>query len=375
MLLKSSDRMGICMKKRVLILANNASGLYDFRNELLLRLLKEYEVHVSLPDEEEVPEIAEEGCIVHHTFLERRGMNPIKDSKLMLQYLKLMRQVKPDVVLTYTIKPNIYGSLCCRVLKLPYIVNITGLGSAFENDGMLRKLVVFLYKTALKKASCVFFQNAKNRDIFAGFGIKGKKERLVPGSGVNLDRHVLEEYPDEDTPVKLVFVGRIMKEKGIDELLYGAEKIKQEFPEVIFQLIGSYEDDYKVLIEEKEKAGIVQFIGYQKIIHPFYKDASAAIMPSYHEGMSNVVLEAAATGRPVLASDIPGCREGFDDGITGIGFPPRDKEAFYKAVKRFLNLSYEERKQMGENARKKIEKEFDRKIVVESYIEEIERII
>ena len=227
----------------------------------------------------------------------------------------------------------------------------------------------------MKKASCVFFQNAKNRDIFAGFGIKGKKERLVPGSGVNLDRHVLEEYPDEDTPVKLVFVGRIMKEKGIDELLYGAEKIKQEFPEVIFQLIGSYEDDYKVLIEEKEKAGIVQFIGYQKIIHPFYKDASAAIMPSYHEGMSNVVLEAAATGRPVLASDIPGCREGFDDGITGIGFTPRDKEAFYKAVKRFLNLSYEERKQMGENARKKIEKEFDRKIVVESYIEEIERII
>ena len=367
--------MGIYMKKRVLILANNASGLYDFRNELLLRLLKEYEVHVSLPDEEDVPEIAEEGCIVHHTFLERRGMNPVKDSKLMLQYLKLMRQIKPDVVLTYTIKPNIYGSFCCRVLKTPYIVNITGLGSAFEKDGMLRKLVVFLYKTALKKANCVFFQNEKNKDIFADFGIKGQKERLVPGSGVNLDRHVLEEFPDENAPVKLVFVGRIMKEKGIDELLYGAEKIKQEFPEVIFQLIGSYEDDYKVLIEEKEKAGIVQFMGYQKIIHPYYKEATAAIMPSYHEGMSNVVLEAAATGRPVLASDIPGCREGFDDGITGIGFPPRDKEAFYKAVKRFLNLSYEERKQMGENARKKIEKEFDRKIVVESYIEEIERII
>ena len=363
------------MKKKVLILANNASGLYDFRNELLLRLLKEYEVHVSLPDAEEVPEIAEEGCIVHHTFLERRGMNPVKDGKLMIKYLKLIREVKPSVVLTYTIKPNIYGSLSCRIMRVPYIVNITGLGSAFENDGMLRKLVVFLYKTALKKASCVFFQNAKNKDIFSSFGIKGKKERLVPGSGVNLDRHIFEEYPSKDEPVRLVFVGRIMKEKGMDELLYAAKKIKQEFPKVIFQLVGSYEDDYKEIVEEMQQNGIVEFIGYQKIIHPFYKNASAALMPSYHEGMSNVVLESAATGRPVLASDIPGCREGFDDGITGIGFAPRDKQAFYEALKRFLNLSYEERKEMGKNARKKIEREFDRKIVVKSYMDEISRVI
>lgn len=363
------------MKKRVLILANNASGLYDFRNELLLRLLEEYEVHVSLPDGLEVPEIANEGCSVHHTIMERRGMNPVKDGKLMMKYFNLIRTVKPDVVLTYTIKPNIYGGLSCRIMRVPYIVNITGLGSAFEEDGPLRKLVVFLYKIALKKAECVFFQNTKNKDIFDSFGIKGKKARLVPGSGVNLDRHIFEEYPSEDEPVRLVFVGRIMKEKGIDELLYAAKKIKQEFPKVIFQLIGSYEDDYKEAVEELQKAGIVEFIGYQKIIHPFYKRASAAVMPSYHEGMSNVVLEAAATGRPVLASDIPGCREGFDDGITGIGFEPRDKQAFYEAVKRFLKLSYRERKGMGKNARKKIEQEFDRKIVVESYIDEIEKII
>lgn len=363
------------MKKKILILANNASGLYDFRNELLLRLLKEYEVHVSLPDEEDVPELAEEGCIVHHTFLERRGMNPVKDGKLMIQYLKLMRDVQPNAVLTYTIKPNIYGSLCCRLKKIPYIVNITGLGSAFEEDGMLRKLVVFLYKIALKKASCVFFQNTKNKEVFARFGIKGKKERLVPGSGVNLDRHIFEEYPSENEPVRLIFVGRIMKEKGIDELLYGAEKIKQEFPKVRFQLIGSYEEDYRERVERMERAGIVEFLGYQKDMHSFYKTASATVMPSYHEGMSNVVLESAATGRPVLASNIPGCREGFDDGITGIGFAPRDKQAFYEAVKRFLNLSYEERKEMGRLARRKIEQEFDRRIVVESYIDEVENII
>lgn len=361
------------MKKKILILANCASGLYDFRNELLMELLKSYEVHVSLPDEEEVPQIKEEGCIVHHTELERRGMNPLRDSRLVMKYFRLMREISPDMVLTYTIKPNIYGSLCAGMLKIPYIVNITGLGSAFEEDGLLRKMVVFLYKIALKKAECVFFQNAKNREIFNQFGIKGKKDRLVPGSGVNLDRHTFEEYPSKEEPVKLLFVGRIMKEKGTDELLYAAEKIKQEYPQVCFEIVGSYEDDYKDIIEEKEKAGIVHLTGYQKIIHPYYKAAAAAVIPSYHEGMSNVVLEAASTGRPVLASDIPGCREGFDDGITGIGFAPRDGEAFLAAVRRFLRLSYEERKEMGLKARKKIEREFDRKIVVDAYLEEINK--
>lgn len=363
------------MKKRILILANNAGGLYDFRNELLLRLLKEFEVHVSLPDEEDVPELEEEGCIVHHTFLERRGMNPIKDVKLMSRYFGLMSKVKPDVVLTYTIKPNIYGSLCSRIRKIPYIVNITGLGSAFENDGLLRKLVVSLYKIALKKADCIFFQNRRNMRLFQEFGIWGKQMRLVPGSGVNLERHSFEEYPKEDEPVRLVFIGRVMKEKGIDELLYTAEKIKEEFPHAVFQIIGSYEEDYRERIEDLQEKGILEFIGYQKIIHPFYEKAQAAVVPSYHEGMSNVILEAAATGRPVLASDIPGCREGFDEGITGIGFTSRDKEKLYEAVRRFLRLSYEERKEMGRNARKKMEKEFDRRIVVNSYMEEISKVI
>ncbi|MBQ8878469.1 MAG: glycosyltransferase family 4 protein [Lachnospiraceae bacterium] len=361
------------MKKKVLILANCASGLYDFRNELLLALLKEYEVHVSLPDEEDVPEIAGEGCKVHHTELERRGMNPLKDSKLIASYAKLMKEIRPDVVLTYTIKPNIYGSLCARIRKIPYIVNITGLGSAFEEGGMLQRIVVFLYRLALKNASCVFFQNERNREIFRGFTIRGKKERLVPGSGVNLDRHAVEEYPAKEEPVRFLFVGRIMKEKGIDEFLYAAEQMKKEYPKALFEIVGSYEDDYREIIEEKQKAGVVYLTGYQKEIHPFYQKASAVVIPSYHEGMSNVVLEASATGRPVLASDIPGCREGFEEGITGIGFAPRDKEAFLEAARKFMQLSYEERKEMGANARKKMEREFDRNIVVNAYMEEIRK--
>ena len=358
--------------KRILILANSASGLYDFRNELLLRLLKEgYEVHISLPDEDKVPELVAEGCKVYHTPLDRRGMNPVRDMKLMRAYDRLLAQIKPDVVLTYTIKPNIYGNLCCRRRHIPYLVNITGLGSAFENGGMVQKLVVFLYKRALKSASCIFFQNETNRAIFEKYGIRGKKSRLVSGSGVNLERHCAEEYPAQTEPVRFLYVGRLMKEKGIEELLYAAKAMKQEYPDVIFELVGYYEDDYKSIIEQYEKEGIVTLTGYLKIMHPYYQKAWAVLMPSYHEGMSNVVLEASATARPVLASDIPGCREGYDEGITGFGYPARDKEALLGALCKFMALSYEEKKQMGLNARAKMEREFDRQQVVNAYIEEI----
>ena len=360
--------------KKVLILANSASGLYDFRNELLLKLLESYEVHVSLPDAEKVPQLAREGCQVHHTPIDRRGVNPVKDIGLLFSYWKLISKIKPDVVLTYTIKPNIYGNLCCRLKRIPYIANITGLGSVFENGGMVQKIVVLLYKLSLKKASCIFFQNKKNQEIFEQHGIYGKKARLVPGSGVNLDRHAFEEYSSKEEKMIFLYVGRVMKEKGIEELLYAAKVLCEENPQVIFRLVGNYEEDYKDIVEQYEKQGILELIGYQKEIHPYYKEAAAVLMPSYHEGMSNVILEASATGRPVLASDIPGCQEGFEDGITGFGFPPRDKEALLEALRKFVKLSEDERAQMGKNARAKMEREFDRKQVVNAYVEEIKGI-
>ncbi|MBQ6993262.1 MAG: glycosyltransferase family 4 protein [Lachnospiraceae bacterium] len=360
--------------KKVLILANSASGLYDFRNELLLKLLERYEVHVSLPDAEKVPQLAIEGCQIHHTPIDRRGVNPVKDMSLLFSYWKLISKIKPDVVLTYTIKPNIYGNLCCRLKRIPYIANITGLGSVFENGGMVQKIVVLLYKLSLKKASCIFFQNKKNQEIFEQHGIYGKKARLVPGSGVNLDRHTFEEYSSKEEKMIFLYVGRVMKEKGIEELLYAAKVLCEENHQVIFRLVGNYEEDYKDIVEQYEKQGILELIGYQKEIHPYYKEAAAVLMPSYHEGMSNVILEASATGRPVLASNIPGCQEGFEDGITGFGFPPRDKEALLEALRKFVKLSEDERAQMGKNARAKMEREFDRKQVVNAYVEEIKGI-
>lgn len=357
--------------KRILILANSASGLFDFRNELLLELMKKYEVHISLPDEQTKPELMEEGCVVHHTELDRRGINPVTDLKLLGNYSKLLKTVKPDIVLTYTIKPNIYGGLCCRINKVPYITNITGLGSAFEKQGIIKAIVIKLYRMSLKKASCIFFQNKSNMLLFEKMKIKGKKARIVAGSGVNLKRHCFEEYPSERNPITIMYAGRIMKEKGMDELLYAIEKIKPVHPDMYFQIIGSYEENYQQRIQQYVKEGMLEWIDYQKDLHKFYMNASAVIMPSYHEGMSNVILEASATGRPVLASNIPGCLEGFENNVTGIGFEAQDGNALYQALEKFYALSYDEKKGMGLSARKKMEREFDRNKVVQAYLEEI----
>ena len=357
--------------KKILILCNSSGGLYDFRNELVLELLKTNQVYVSVPDEVAVEKLREEGCEVIHTEINRRGMNPVQDMGLLKSYWKLLKQVKPDVVLTYTIKPNIYGGMCCRLRRVPYIVNITGLGTTFERGGMLKKMVVTMYQQALKKAHCVFFQNDRNKQIFEENGIFGKTAKRVNGSGVNIEKYNYEDYPAREKP-KFLFVGRLMKEKGIEEYLYCAKKYANRAE---FDIIGYCEEAYEEEVNQLHQEGVLRFHGFQKDVKSYYKEADAVVIASYHEGMSNVLLEAAATGRPVLATNIPGCKEAVEDNMTGLLFASRSAEALESVIEYFLSLSVERREAMGRAARTKMEQEFNRKKVVESYIEEINKVI
>ena len=363
---------------KILVLANSSSGLYDFRGEVLKKFIDNaYEVVVSLPDDTKVPEIEKLGCRVVNTYINRRGVNPREDHKLFMAYKKLLKQERPDLVLTYTIKPNVYGGYACGRLKIPYISTITGLGSAFEWNGLKKKLIVMMYKAGLKRCSCVFFQNKENMHIFEELRIKGKDTQLVNGSGVNLNKHVFEAYKDqEDNITKFLYIGRIMKEKGSDELLYAAKKLHDKYGDrVSVTALGYSEEDYEDKLKEAQNGGYLEVIPFQKDVHPYIKEADAILMPSYHEGMSNVILEASSTGRPVLASDISGCREGVDDGISGYLFKAQDGEALFAAMDKFMNLSVKDRADMGRAARVKMEKEFDREKVADAYLAKIKSIL
>lgn len=360
---------------RVWLVANNDVGLYKFRKELVADFLqKQYEVHISLPYGEFVKDLEEMGCIYHPTEFERRGMNPLSDLKLFNTYRRLANEIRPDAVLTYTIKPNIYGGLMCRLKKIPYFVNVTGLGTAIEKPGLLSKVLLWMYKMALKNAQCVFCQNEANKALLLEKKIFCGNIRLIPGSGVNLNDHAFEPYPCEQEITRLLFIGRIMKDKGIGEFLDCAEAIAAENPHTAFDIVGDYDEDiYKARIDALAEKGIVAFHGVQRDVRPFIKNCHAVVLPSYHEGLSNVLLEAASTGRPIITTRIPGCRETFREGISGLGCEAQSSASLIQTVNTFLSLLPEERAAMGREARQYMEAEFDRGKIIKAYNEEINK--
>lgn len=357
---------------KVLILINSSGGLYDFRNEFVKALTAKYEVYVSMPDDVKEKELKAEGCKIIKTAINRRGINPIEDLKLYRTYVTIMKEIRPDLVVTYTIKPNIYGGYAAGRLKIPYIATITGLGGAFDRTGLLLKLVVAMYRAGLKKAACVFFQNEENRGIFQNMGIMGKKSRMVMGSGVNLERHRYEEYPQSDE-THFLFVGRVMKERGILEYIEAAKRLHSG--RVFFDIMGYCDEDYQELLDTLEKEGVIRQIGFHTEVHEYLAAASAIVVASFHEGMSNALIEGAATGRPVIASRISGCKEAFEEGVTGFGFTPGRPEELIDAMEKFLSLSTEERARMGRCGREKMEREFDRNMVTGEYMDEVSQIL
>ena len=360
-------------KKKIVILTNNGSGLIAFREELLRNLSAENEVLVCLPDSDSSEDIKKAGCQVLPIDFDRRGMNPIRDLNLYRSYKRILKQERPAAVITYTVKPNVYGGRACAALKIPYLANITGMGTAIENGGLLSKLTLMLYKAGLKKANCVFFQNQHNLDFFTKKGIVHGNTRRIPGSGVNLERHCFEQYPAEADGVSFLFVGRIMRDKGVNELLEAFRVVHSAHPNVMLRMLGGFDEDYHERIRQAEEEGYLQYYGVQKNVHPYYRDAHCIVLPTYHEGMANVLLEAASTGRPVIATRVPGCLETFDEGETGLGCDVKNAESLRLAVEAFLAGSEEAHRQMGWKAREKMQREFDRGIVIRAYLEEMEK--
>ena len=358
------------MRETILIISNVTNGLYMFRRELLERLTQEYNVKVLAGDTGRVDILRDMGCDVILTDMERHGTNPLKELSLFLCYKKYIKAIKPKVVLTYTIKPNIYGGLACASLGIPYIANITGLGTAVEKKGFLQKPMLFLLKCGLRKAQKVFFQNTSNRDFLLKHKVINGPFDLLPGSGVNLDRFPLLDYPNGDT-VNFVFISRIMKEKGIDQYLDAARYITAKYPYCKFHVCGDG-SAYKETLDRLSEEGIITYHGKINDVVGMHRISSCTIHPTYYpEGMSNVLLESCACGRPIITTDRPGCREIVDDGVNGYVVKQQDSKDLINKIESFLSLSWEERRQMGLSGRIKVEKCFNRNIVVQKYMEEI----
>lgn len=357
---------------KVMILANNDVGLYQFRKELIEELIKEYKVVISLPDGDFIKPLENIGCKFIDTPVDRRGINPIKDLKLFFTYQKILRQESPNLIITYTIKPNVYGSFACRILKLPYTVNITGLGTAFQKKSLLKKLVTVMYKVGLKKARVVFFENEENQQIFLNEKIIREGQAcLLHGAGVNLEHFQFAEYPADVGVIRFLFIGRVMKEKGIDELLEAMSKLRVDGIKCFLDVVGGYEENYAEKMKVYEKEGWLHYHGYQEDVRPFIRNCHCFVLPSWHEGMANTNLEAAAMGRPVITSNIHGCLEAVEDGVSGYLSKRRNSKNLYKVMKRFAELSYEERKAIGVAGRKHMEEVFDRKKVVKRTIDHL----
>lgn len=360
---------------KVLILTNYFLGLHSFRKEVVKAIRDAgHEVVISAPFDEKKAYFEEIGCELIDTQFNRKGTNPIKDLGLMIRYRKMLRQIKPDVVLSYTIKPNLYGGMACQLCHVPQIVNITGLGSAVENPGWLQKLTILLYKVGLRKAKTVFFQNKANKEFCELHKMVKGNKMLIPGSGVNLQYHTIQEYP-KDGIIKFIFISRLLKEKGIEEYFGAAIRIKKQYPNTEFHIVGPCEDSYSERLDALQKDEIIIYHGLQPDVRPFIGAVHCTIHPSYYpEGMSNVLLESCAAGRPIITTNRPGCGEIIEDGRTGFLVNAKDVDNLVSVIERFIALPYQQKMQMGLNAREKVEKEFDRQIVVDAYLNELSKI-
>lgn len=351
--------------KKILILTNHSFMLWQFRRELITALMEQGNtIVIGTPFGDRVEDFRSLGIKMIDTPLHRRGINPAEDFRLLVRYFRILRSEKPELVITYSIKPNIYAGFACRMLGIPCCANVQGLGTAFQKKPMAA-LVTMMYRTGLKRAKTVFFENSANAELFVQKGIiPREKQCVLKGAGINLEAFPARPYP-EGSPVHFLYLGRLMKEKGIGELFDAAKQLHEEGFSFHLDLVGFYEEEYREAAAQLEQLGIATFHGFQPDPRPYYAGAHCVVLPSYHEGMSNVLLEAAATGRPVIASNIPGCREAVIPGESGLLCQPRNTGSLMDAMKQFLALAPAERAEMGRRGREHMQTRFDKKSVVE----------
>ena len=359
---------------KVFITGNDSYGLYIFRRDLIKRLIDDgHEVYAALPDGECTERIKSLGCHYIELPIDNRGISPKRDAVLFFKYLKLLKKIKPDSVITYTIKPNVYCGLAARILHIPYVTNITGLGTAFQKEGMVKKIAKLLYRVGCSKAKVVFTENPGNRDTLLEMKLfKPEQIHVLHGAGVNTEHYAFEEYPKDEKPIKFLFIGRIMKEKGIDEYFAAADRLIADGVDAEFHMAGDLgEQEYSEIVNKRTENSSFVYEGWLDDIRPAIKNCHCFVLPSWHEGMANTLLECGSMGRPIITSNIHGCLEAVDEGKNGYLHEVKNADSLYEAMKKFAALSHEGKAAMGKASREYISANFDKKQVVEDTVSQL----
>ena len=370
------------MSVKVTLVANTSWYLYNFRLGLIdLLLSRHYEVSTLSPEDEFSEKLREAGCHHIHLKMDNKGLNPINDLVMKKKMSEIYKEKNPDLILHYTIKPVLYGSMAAAKLGIPFINNITGLGTAFIKTNWLTSLVKGLYRLSQKNADHVFFQNADDKELFSRDRLipENVPQEVIPGTGIDTDHFNVRPYP-ESKQVTFLLIARMLWDKGVGEFVEAARQIKSEFSDVHFQLLGFLDVSNRTAISRQQmqiwtEQGIIEYLGETDDVRPYIADASCVVLPSYREGLPRTLLEAAAMGRPIVATDVTGCREVVEHGVSGYLCKVKDANDLADKMKNVIKLSIDERREMGLRGRKKMEENFNEKSVVQKIVNRIESVL
>ncbi len=372
-----ANRMGKSL--RIVISINTSWNIHNFRRTMLAEFLaRGHEVVALAPRDEYSAKLEAMGCHFVPIAIDNKGANPIKDLGLAASYRRCLREIKPDVFLGYTIKPNVYGSIAAHTLGIPVINNVSGLGTAFLEGGLLQRIVETLYRTAFRYSKRVFFQNTDDRALFVSRKLVQEKcADLLPGSGIDLLRFtpVPLSQPD-DGEIRFLFIGRVLYDKGIGEYVEAARMLQGESHNLRFSILGFMDAQNRTAVDPETMdtwiaEGLIDYLGPTDDVRPHISRAHCVVLPSYREGTPRTLLEAAAMARPIVATNVPGCREVVDNGCNGLLCRVKDTVDLAKCLREIISMTPERRLEMGRAGRRKMEMEFDEQLVITKYLEAI----
>jgi glycosyltransferase involved in cell wall biosynthesis len=365
--------------KTVLISINASWNIVNFRQGLIRGLQAQgYRVAALAPPDAWSGRFADLGVDYHPIEMDKKGVSPARDLLLLTRYYRLLKALKPDVFLGYTAKPNVYGSLAAQALGIPVINNVSGLGTAFIRQGLLTRIVSGLYRTAFRRSHTVFFQNDDDRGLFVrGRLVAEGKAKLLPGSGIDLERfQPSEAQRGEGTPFTFLLIARLLWDKGVGEYAEAARLVRAEAPDTRFEMLGFLDVENRTAVPRSDveawgAEGLIDYLGPSNDVRPAIAGADCVVLPSYREGLPRTLLEAAAMAKPLITTDVPGCRQVVDQGMNGFLAEVRSARSLADAMLRMIRLSPAERRAMGAAGRAKMEREYDEKLVVARYLAEI----